>query len=348
MKYLTILCILLSFTSCREEEPGPKPHTLKDAFSESFIMGVAVNKAQYTSEEIEATNIVHKHFNSITAENSMKWQYISPEQGKFNFSDADTFVTFGDTNNHKIIGHTLVWHSQLPEWIHSITDSATLRNIMYTHIDTVAGRYKGKIHGWDVVNEAFNNDGSFRDTIFYKYLGESFIEEAFIRAEQADSTAELYYNDYNMTFEGKRNAVISMIQTLQEKNIRIDAVGMQGHWNLEHPSIEEIETSIIAYANAGVDVMISELDISVLPRGENPYEQELPEQIENQLSERYKSLFQLFYKHRDKISRVTIWGVHDGQSWLNNHPIDGRTDYPLLFDRNYKAKNCVNAILNIF
>ncbi|MDA3882708.1 MAG: endo-1,4-beta-xylanase [Bacteroidales bacterium] len=348
MKYLYIICVLLCVYSCREEEPTAKPHTLKAAFANSFIMGVAVNKAQYTSKEIDATNIVLKHFNSITAENSMKWQYISPQQSVFDFADADAFVNFGIENNLKVIGHTLLWHSQLPEWVHAITDSAELRNIMYTHIDSVAGRYKGTIHGWDVVNEAFHNDGSFRDTVFYKYMGQAFIEEAFARAHSVDSSAELYYNDYNMTFEGKRNAVVDMIHNLKNKNIRIDAVGMQGHWNLEHPSLEDIETSIIAYTNAGVDVMITELDISVLPRDENPYEQELPEHIENKLSERYKSLFQLFYKHRNKISRVTVWGVHDGQSWLNNHPTEGRTDYPLLFDRNYEAKNCVYAILNIF
>ncbi|MFO7869463.1 MAG: endo-1,4-beta-xylanase [Bacteroidales bacterium] len=343
-----ILTLSLILFSCRDDEPLSKPDTLKSAFKHSFDIGVAINKQQYTYEEIKASEIVLKHFNSTTAENSMKWQYISPEKGRFNFDDADDFVTFSDTNNLKVIGHTLVWHSQLPSWVREITDSAELRKIMYTHIDTLAGRYKGNIHGWDVVNEAFNNDGSYRDTVFYRYLGESFIEEAFIRAHSIDSSAELYYNDYNMTFEGKRKAVVDMITKLKSKNIHIDAVGMQGHWNLHSPTIQEIETSIIAYAHAGVDVMISELDISVLPWGKDPYTQELPPEVENELSDRYKSLFKLFYKHRDKISRVTLWGVHDGQSWLNNHPIEDRTDYPLLFDRNYEAKNCLQAILHIF
>ena len=346
--YIYIGILFLFASACRDEEPVPKPHTLKTAFSESFDIGVAVNKQQFSGEEVLATNIVLRHFNSITAENSMKWQYVQPQKNVFYFTDADKFVLFGDSTNLKKIGHTLVWHSQLPQWVHSITDSAELRTVMYTHIDSVVGRYKGKIHGWDVVNEAFHNDGSFRDTVFYKYLGDLFIEEAFARAYIADSSAELYYNDYNMTFEGKRNAVIAMIQNLKQKNIRIDAVGMQAHWNLDNPSIQEIETSIIAYANAGVDVMITELDISVLPWNEDPYTQGLPDDIDNKLSERYKSIFALLHKHKDKISRVTVWGVHDGQSWLNNHPIQGRTDYPLLFNRNYEAKNCLYAILHIF
>lgn len=343
---LILICFSLG-VSCKREAPQPHPSILHEAFADRFLIGFAINNQQVRGNEADAIAIVKKHANSITAENDMKWQNVQPAVDFFNFTAVDAFVAFGEEHKMKTIGHTLVWHSQLPNWVHNITDSAELVAVMEQFITSYAGRYAGKIHGWDVVNEAFNNDGSYRDTVFYKYIGPRFIERAFELAHEVDPNAELYYNDYNMTFPGKRNAVIAMVQNLQAKNIRIDGIGMQGHWTLTHPSLEEIEESIIAYASTGLQVMITELDISVLPRNENPYRNGLPESVSNQLAQRYADLFRLFIKHSDKISRVTFWGVHDGQSWLNDHPTLGRTNYPLLFDRNYNPKQCLYSILEV-
>jgi endo-1,4-beta-xylanase len=230
------------------------------------------------------------------------------------------------------------------------------------HISTIVGRYKGRVHGWDVVNEAIMDDGSYRKSKFYEILGEEFIPLAFQFAHEADPDAELYYNDYSMFTPGKRQGVVKLIHSLQEKGIRIDAVGMQGHIGMDSPQIEEFEKSLLAFSNTGVKVMITEFDMSALPpaRGEtgadiatnveyqkeiNPYTDALPDSVSQAWNDRMGEFFKLFLKHQDKITRVTMWGVGDADSWRNDWPVRGRTDYPLLFDRNYQAKPVVNLII---
>lgn len=353
---LIIILAMFASLSCRRDQPVFEtdeddstviPETIKEGYSDYFITGVAISNAQINGEEPQAMEIVKEQFTSITAENDMKWEYMEPTEGSFYYDDADLHLAFAEENDLTMIGHTLVWHSQLPSWVRSITDSATLVTVMKNHIDSVVGKYAGRVHGWDVINEAFEYDGSFRDTVFYKYIGESFFEQAFAAAQAADSTAELYYNDYSMTSSGKKETVINMIEHLQEKDIRIDAVCMQGHWTLTSPSVEVIEQSIIDYYNAGVKVIISELDVTVLDQNNDadPYVDGLPDDVATDLAERYAALFSLFKKHEEKIARVTLWGVHDGQSWKNYSPYSGRTDYPLLFDRDYEKKACFYSTL---
>jgi len=303
----------------------------------------------------------------------MKWQRIHPTLNEYDFDPADKLVVFAETNNMKVIGHTLVWHSQLgkgvfvPEGAKDesvLVDSAELMNRIKEHIFTVAGRYKGKIHGWDVVNEALNEDGTLRETNFLKIAGDGYIQKAFEFAHEADPNAELYYNDYNMVEPAKRQGAIKLIRNLQEKGAQVDGVGIQAHWELNYPSLEEIEKSILAYSELGVMVMFTELDISVLPspwrmpsadvsmRFENnetmnPYPNRLPDSVNTALAQRYRDIFALFNKHKDKVSRVTFWGLHDGVSWKNGFPIRGRTDYPLLFDRQMKPNKAYDEILNL-
>ena len=341
--------------------------TLKDAFQKKYLIGVAVNRSQiYQRSEPEAT-LIASQFNSLTPENDMKWMHIHPKLNEYNFEHADKLVSLAEANNMFLVGHTLIWHSQLAPWVFknedgSAIDSVELTKRMKDHIFTIMGRYKGKIKGWDVVNEALAEDGSLRQSQFLKVGGPGFIAKAFQFAHEADPDAELYYNDYNNENPAKRDGNIRIIKELQRKGIKIDGVGIQAHWGLDYPTLEEIETAIEMYGDLGVKVMFTELDISVLPspfrmrtadvsvRFENtpemnPYPDGLPDSVQVKLADRYAEIFKLFNKHSDKISRVTFWGLHDGLSWKNNFPIRGRTDYTLLFDRNLNPKKAYHAVM---
>lgn len=350
----------LSASACNPAQKEPPELSLRDAFAGKFYIGTALNARQISGRDSAALKVVKEQFNAIVAENCMKSAEIQPMEGEFDFSLADQFVDFGEQNNLFVTGHCLVWHSQAPRWF--FTDSAgndVSREVMIermkNHIYTVVGRYKGRIKGWDVVNEAIMEDGSLRKSKFYQIVGEDFIKLAFQFAHEADSEAELYYNDYNEWYPGKRDSIVQMIRSLKADGIRIDGIGMQGHVGMDGPSLEDYEAAIVAYANEGVNVMITELDLSALPNRRrnigadiatnfeyqkelNPYVEGLPDSVSVAWNNRMNGFFNLFLKHSDKISRVTAWGVSDGDSWKNNWPVRGRTDYPLLFDRNYQPK----------
>ena len=269
---------------------------------------------------------------------------VHPEEGKYTFDQADQFVKFGEDNGLTITGHCLIWHSQCPEWFFQDENGKevspeVLKQRMKDHIYTVAKRYKGKLKGWDVVNEAIIEDGSYRKSKFYQILGEEFIPLAFQYAHEADPDAELYYNDYGMDNEGRRNGVVKLIRSLKEKGLRIDAVGMQGHMGMDYPKIEEFEKSMLAFAAEGVKVMITEWDMSALPTARqsanitdtiafrkslNPYTETLPDSVSQAWNARMKQFFNLFEKHADIVTRVTAWGVTDGDSWKNDFPMKGR------------------------
>jgi endo-1,4-beta-xylanase len=361
---LTAGIIFTLFVYCKVNKENHE--SLKTAFKNNFLIGAALNSSQFMRDDYQSEKLIKTQFNSISPENVLKWESIHPQPQDYNFSSADKYVEFGLTENMFIIGHTLIWHSQLPAWVvsgSSPKDSAIVLNRIKEHISTVVGRYKGKINGWDVVNEALEEDGTLRKSDYLKVLGESYIQKAFEYAALADPGAELYYNDYNLEIPAKREGAIRLIKKLKAKGARVDGIGMQGHWGLSYPSLEEIEKSIVLFSELGVKVMITEMDISVLKNPWdfngadvsqhfeeddklNPYPKGLPDSVQALLTERYKSIFQIFNKHSDKISRVTFWGVNDGQSWLNGWPIRNRTNYPLLFDRNYKPKPAYYAVLS--
>lgn len=342
------------------EEPS-----LKDAVGDKFLMGVALNVNQSSGVDTSSIKLVKQHFNSIVAENCMKCEVIHPEEDRYDFTLADQFVSFGEKNGMAVIGHCLIWHSQLAPWFcvdekgNNVTPEV-LKQRMKDHITTIVTRYKGRIKGWDVVNEAILEDGSYRKSKFYEILGEEFIPLAFQYAHEADSDAELYYNDYAMNMPGKREGVVKLVSSLKEKGIRIDAVGMQGHMGMDYPDINEFEQSIVAFAGTGVKVMVTEWDMSALPTVKqsanisdtvayqkmlNPYPETLPDSVSKAWNNRMKQFFGLFEKHADVISRVTAWGVSDSDSWKNDFPVKGRHDYPLLFDRNYQPKPFVKEIM---
>ena len=341
-----------------------------EALAPYFKFGAALHKSCFTTPCNEAERaLVAKEFTSITPENIMKPQYMEPIEGIFDFTLTDRYVAFGEKHNMKIIGHCLVWHNQMPKWFFKdstgeYVDRDTLISRMRTYIYTVVGHYKGRVDGWDVVNEAIMKDGTLRETPWLKIIGEDYIDLAFRFAHEADSEAELYYNDYAMDAPGKRDRVVQLVKDLKAKGLRIDAVGMQTHAHLCYPDYVSYEKAIETYAAAGVKVAVTEMDVSVLPFNWDPSAEitecysydaaidpwrgnTLPPEIESKFNERYLKMFEIFLRHHEVIDRVTLWGVGDEKSWLKDFPVKGRMDHPLLFDRELKPKSVYSAIIEL-
>ena len=358
MKKILTLCgvSMILYTACTSSQP--RPMTVKDYYKDDFLVGAAVPVKHVSGRDPKADSIVTLHFNSIVAENCMKHEKIQPREGVFYWHDADNFVKYGLDRGMAIIGHTLVWHSQLAPWFvyddkGEYVTPDVLKQRMKTHISTLVGRYKGKIKGWDVVNEAIEDDGSYRVTPFYEILGEEFIPLAFEYAHEADPDAELYINDFSMFLPAKRDAYVRLVKQLKDRGLRIDGIGMQSHIGLDYPDLDKYEKSIETFGATGVNVMITELDMSALPTihwganiadnvdfkaALNPYKDGLPDDVSEQWNARMDSVMDIYKKYSDVISRVTWWGTHDGMSWKNDFPMFGRTDYPLLFDRDRNMK----------
>ncbi|MCC7043040.1 MAG: endo-1,4-beta-xylanase [Acidobacteria bacterium] len=351
---------------------------LKDVFKDAFRVGVAVGGGVVTGKDAVSRDLVLRHYNSVTIENAMTAQPLNPKPGFWNWGQADAFVEFGQANGMFIVGHTLVWHNQTPAWFFQNAESgkpntpAEQIERMRQHIEAVAGRYKGRVHAWDVVNEVIDNDGSYRPTTWVNAVGngDEMVKAAFRFASQYAPDTELYYNDFNAWRPTKRDGIVRIVRMLQAEGIRIDGIGMQGHWGLNFPRNEYIEQAIDAYAALGVKVMITELDVDVLPltrEGQiigqamadpqfqleefetylDPYRNGLPADVEARVNERWTELFRIFWNRRDKIDRVTLWGVHDGASWKNGYPVPGRMNYPLLFDRNRQPKSAFDAVVGV-
>jgi endo-1,4-beta-xylanase len=351
--------------------------TLKDAYADAFLFGVAVNDDIVAGRDARSQALVPLHFNAITAENVMKNEVIHPRPRVYDFAAADAFVDFGEKHDMFIVGHTLVWHNQTPEWFFQDANGkpnsreAQIER-MRGYIEVVAGRYAGRVDAWDVVNEVIDEDGGYRPTTWVKAIGDGdeLVRLAFSFAQRYAPGTELYYNDFNAWRPEKRDGIVRMVKMLQAAGIRIDGIGMQGHWGLNYPSTEHIEAAIDAYAAMGLKVMITELDVDVLPltkegqiigtgmahpqfqreefkRFLDPYPDGLPADVEQRLSDRYAELFRIFQRKRDRISRVSLWGVHDGMSWKNDYPIPSRTNYPLLFDRERQPKPALDAVLKV-
>jgi endo-1,4-beta-xylanase len=344
----------------------PTTATLKDTFKDAFYVGVAVNSSQITGTDAQGDALIVQQFNSITPENVMKWEVIHPRPDAFDFSLADKYVEFGQQHHMFIVGHNLCWHSQTPAWVfkdvkgNPLKRKALLKRL-HDHIQTIVGRYKGRIQSWDVVNEALNEDGTMRQSHWQKIIGDDYIVKAFKYAHKADPAAQLNYNDYNLENPAKRKGAIELVKKLKAAGVPIAVVGSQAHLHLSRGTAADEEVAIEELSAAGVKVAITELDIDVLPSawGQtadvgvkiqenaklNSYPNGLPDDVQQQLTNRYADLFAVFWKHRDVVNRVTFWGTTDKTSWLNNWPIRGRTSYPLLFDREGKPKPAFYAVL---
>jgi endo-1,4-beta-xylanase len=370
-------CILLLESCAQGDMELSGTNTLKEAYEDAFLMGVAINSRISSGRDSASQALVIQQFNTITAENAMKAGPINPQPGVYNFGPADDLVEFGEKHDMFIVGHTLVWHNQVPAWF--FADEYGFPNSpeaqierMRNHIETVAGRYAGRVHAWDVVNEVIADDGSYRPTSWVESIGngDELVKQAFNFASQYAPEAELYYNDFNAWRPAKRDGIARLVRMLRDAGIRIDGVGIQAHWGLNFPENKYIEAAIDTFASLGVKVMITELDVDVLPltrEGQiigqammhpqfqleefelflDPYKDSLPDNVEIQLRERYQELFRIFFNKRDKIDRITFWGAHDGLSWKNGYPVPGRTNYPLLFDRDCLPKPAYEALLSV-
>ena len=340
---------------------------LKDLAPKTMRIGVALNQKQSDGKDEAGLAIAVRHFNSITPENLLKWEAVHPEPDRYNFDPADRYVELGRSHGMFVVGHVLLWHQQTPAWVFAgeggkKADRDTLLARLRSHVATVVGRYRGRIGGWDVVNEALEEDGTLRRTPWLEAIGEDYLAKAFEFAHEADPDAELYYNDYNLWKPAKRDAAIRLVQGLKAKGLRVDGIGEQAHWGVDDPPLAAIDDALGAMRAAGLVPLITELDMDVLPRdpdmwgadlakkatiraATNVYPDGLPPAVQEKLARRYADVFTLFLKHG--VGRVTFWGVTDATSWLDNFPIPGRVNYPLLWDRDGREKPAFEAVAEV-
>jgi endo-1,4-beta-xylanase len=328
---------------------------LKDYYSDCFIMGVAVAPNSIKGKSAE---LIKKEFNSITPENVMKMGPIHPEKNSFYWKDADAIAEFAKANDLKMRGHALVWHQQTGGWIFNDETGGEVSKEellirMKTHIDSVVSRYKGTIYAWDVVNEAISDDSTefLRNSEWYDIAGEDFIVKAFEYAREANPDAKLYYNDYNAVNPEKRDRIYKLLKMLVEKNVPIDGVGIQGHWSIFGPTEEELRKALDMYSSLGLDIQITELDVSIYPwekenRELKPGESdEFTPELEQKQIEAYDMFFRVFRDYKDVLTSVTFWNVTDQYSWLDTYPVAGRKNYPLLFDEDFNRKKAYEKIV---
>jgi endo-1,4-beta-xylanase len=352
---------------CAAAALAAEPPALKSLVPSGLRIGAAINQRQSDGQDTTAVAIVERQFNTITPENLLKWGPVHPEPDRYNLEPADRYVAFGQEHGMFVVGHVLLWHQQTPAWVFSGRDGAKLDREtalarLRTHIETVVGRYRGKVHGWDVVNEAFEDDGTWRKTPWYEAIGEDYVAKAFELAHAADPAAELYYNDYNLWKPAKCDAAVRLFKGLKAKGLRVDGIGEQAHWGIDDPPLQAIDTVLAAIRATGAKALITELDMDVLPRdpdmwgadlakkakiraATNVYPDGLPAEVQQKLARRYADVFTLFLKHG--VERVTFWGVTDATSWLHNFPIPGRVNYPLLWDRDGREKPAFEAVAEV-
>ena len=347
---------------CVVDHGGEVP-SLGEYYSNYFAMGAAID-TQYN----DYSALLTEHYNSITAENEMKFESLQPSEGNFTYASADQMVNFATQNGMQVRGHALVWHRQTPSWVFSGSADQVLQR-MQTHISNVLQHFQGKVQIWDVVNEAIMNDGSYRtnneeegqQSGWYGALGESYIAEAFIAARQADPTVKLFYNDYYNYLPARRDAIYAMLSGLIDDGVPIDGVGLQCHLNLEpgtdpeeqsyHQTVANLEEAIEMYSSLGLEVQVTELDVSVYLRGVTYTEDTFytPEtftpEVQEQQAERYREFFDMFRAHGDVITSVTTWGIADDNTWLSEFD-SGRQDFPLLFDAQQRPKPAFWAVVD--
>lgn len=316
--------------------------SLHEVYQDDFLIGAAVNPKTLNSQQ----DLLRKHFNSITAENQMKFEELQPEPGHFTFEVADKIVAFAKENGMKVRGHTLVWHNQTPDWMFmnedgSVTDRETLLERMKLHITTVMQHYKGQIYCWDVVNEVIADEGTelLRESKWTEIIGDDFIEKAFEYAHEADPEALLFYNDYNESHPSKCEKIYTLVKGMIDKGIPIHGIGLQAHWNLTGPSYEDIRAAFDKYATLGLEIHLTEMDVSVFSYEDRRTDLTEPtEEIQMLQVERYTEFFKILREYNHVISSVTFWGAADDYTWLDDFPVKGRKNWPFVFDENHKPK----------
>jgi endo-1,4-beta-xylanase len=348
--------------ACESEEPEPEftgiptnvaeynqvSEGLKDYYDSDtyFAIGAAIEPTVLNVPAQVA--LLKRHFKSITAENVMKWSTLQPTEGQFNFDPADALVAFAEANDMIVFGHTLCWHNQVPDWVFKDGIETASKELVLerlkTHITTVMTHFKGQVYGWDVVNEAID-DGSdtYKNNIWYQTCGSDYIFEAFETARTVDPGAKLFYNDYSATNATKREKIYTLLTELKAQNL-VDGMGLQGHWNIEAPGDDLISAAFDRYKSAGVELRISELDVSIYTSNSDP-ESSYASSIAMQQALAYGRFFRLFRMYKDDISGITTWGMADNHTWLDNFPVTGRKNYPLLFDVNLVPKQAYFTVI---
>ncbi|AWB46206.1 1,4-beta-xylanase [Paenibacillus sp. CAA11] len=316
--------------------------SLKELFSNQFLIGAAVNPVTIESQR----ELLTYHYNSITAENEMKFERLHPAEDTYTFEDADQIADFARQNGLKLRGHTLVWHNQTSAWMFedqdgNRVDRSTLLERMRSHIHTVVGRYKQDIYAWDVVNEVIADEGDqlLRPSAWLEIAGPDFISKAFEFAHEADPEALLFYNDYNESHPHKRDKIYALVKSLLEQGVPIHGVGLQAHWNLYDPSLDDIRAAIEKYASLGLQLQLTELDMSVFAFNDRRTDLLHPtEELLELQAARYEAIFGLLREYQEVISSVTFWGAADDYTWLNDFPVRGRKNWPFLFDEKHQPK----------
>lgn len=356
-----LICILtgLFFAECKTKQAAVGADTntkgLKDYYKEYFLMGAAVTPRSLHGED---SALIVQQFNSLTAENAMKMGPIHPKENEFYWKAADSIVAFAKKHRMKMRGHTLCWHTQTPAWFirNSQGDTISKHELLQRlkeHITEVVTRYKGDVYAWDVVNEVIDDNDTvlYRKTAFYKIAGEEFIAKAFEYAHAADPKAILFYNDYNTENPKKREKIFQMLKKMKADGVPIHGVGLQGHWSISNPTREEIEKSIEMFSSLGLQVQVTELDVSVYPgrqggqvgQAQRDTASAFTPEMEQLQREKYKMAFEVFRKYRKQLTSVTFWNVSDRYSWLDRR---GKKNYPLLFDMNRQPKKAYWDVVN--
>jgi len=350
--FILQLCSMAQLKAQSKQTKG-----LKDYYKNYFPIGVAVS-ARDIKDTTEAKLILHE-FNSLTPENAMKMGPIHPEENRYYWKDADAIVAFAQANGLRVRGHNLCWHEQTPPWLFKNTDGKlvtkdVLLKRLKDHITTVVNRYKGKIYAWDVVNEAIDDDSTkfLRNSLWYQICGEDFIAKAFEYAHETDPKAILFYNDYNTERPEKRERVYRLLKKLVDAGVPINAVGIQAHWSIDEPSQKDLIATIKKFSSLGLKVQVTELDISIYPWEKNkrtlrPGETDTytPE-LEKKQDEKYAEVFKVFRDYKNVISGVTFWNISDKRTWLDDYPVEGRKNYPLLFDQQLQRKKAYWSVVD--
>ena len=360
-----------------------------DAYRDYWFTGVSVNQWQVAADltgtnEHDVTGFIAgdqtndwpaivENFNWVVAENCMKCEVIHPQEGVYDFTLADQFVNKAKAAGLKVQGHCLIWHSQCAPWFHydkdgKLVSPEVLKQRMREHIFTIVSHFKGRVDAWDVVNEAFEDDGTPRKSLFWQILGTDYIPLAFQYAHEADPSIQLFYNDFSMNKPTKVEGVANFFRPLILQGLPVTAIGMQGHMimedNVNNSVIKQYEHSIETIASLGVPTFFSELDLSVLPNpfgfsGANisdkfayrpemdPYKNGLTREQEARMEQFWIDFYKMLIPHHKDILRVNFWCLNDANSWRNDFPIKGRTDYATLFDRQNKRKPVVDQLIEL-
>jgi endo-1,4-beta-xylanase len=356
-KYLIpITTVLLLSSGFRAGNDTGETKGLKDYYKDYFPIGVAVAPRDLHGDEAE---MIRQQFNSLTPENAMKMGPIHPQENVYHWTDADSIVAFAQRYHLRVRGHNLCWHTQAPGWMFkdssgNVVTKEKLLQRLKDHITTVVSRYKGKLYAWDVVNEAIADDSNhiMRPTLWYQICGEEFIEKAFKYAHAADPNAVLFYNDYNTEIPAKREKIYKMLKGMLAKGVPINGIGLQAHWSINTPTREELDSSIRLFSSLGLQVQITELDISVYPgkqggqmvkANKDDSTAAFTEEMQQKQMEKYKMAFEVFRKYKKQITGVTFWNVSDRYTWLDSR---GKKNYPLLFDKDLHPKKAYGAVVD--